>query len=440
MKNIIAFPNYEIREYRKKCCFKPKAVQLEAENGELYKYPCIVLYEKETDIPIFYTGLEKYICNLVESELLKSGTLLARAYAVCHFLNYIIEETNINSIHECSVNTIRNFQIFMKKKENGEDYNRDTWLRYRDYVFEFLKMYYKKNKNTLFFQYNSNELTSEKKHYNKLQQRRNVDHNASLGISAPISTHKKNRILIDGYFDLLLYEAKKYEPDIVLGIVLQAYAGLRAGEVVNVSCGRIRIIRKSFGMVSEIQIDLTGKAPYFKNWEKKTNPGSIKKFRKQKVYNDFILEFRDLYEQHLALMEAKGLDTSKDAPLFVNDQGNPMTVQTYSDRVKQLFYERFLPSLKKTCEYQGTYADNAAYIEAYESEYPGSHMFRHLFTMYLLTKAKLTTGEIMKWRGDSNQESMNDYIHENRDLVDIFKESSYTFQLQILEDIYSDRR
>lgn len=65
----------------------------------------------------------------------------------------------------------------------------------------------------------------------------------------------------------------------------------------------------------------------------------------------------------------------------------------------------------------------------------GAHMFRHWFTMYLLTKARLTSGEIMKWRGDSSQESMNDYIHENADLIEIFRESSYTFQSQILEDI-----
>ena len=135
-------------------------------------------------------------------------------------------------------------------------------------------------------------------------------------------------------------------------------------------------------------------------------------------------------------MELRGFDTSKNAPLFVNKQGNPMTVQTYSDRVKKLFYERFLPSLKITCERQGTYADNVAFIETYEIEYPGAHMFRHWFTMYLITKAKLTSGEIMKWRGDSSQESMNDYIHENADLIEIYRESSYAFQSQILEDIY----
>lgn len=40
----------------------------------------------------------------------------------------------------------------------------------------------------------------------------------------------------------------------------------------------------------------------------------------------------------------------------------------------------------------------------------------------------------MKWRGASSQESMNDYIHENADLIEIFGENSYTFQSQIMEE------
>ncbi len=436
MNNVIQFPNSDVKEYRQKCCFMNRAVQVEGEDGELQKYPCIVLYEEETDIPILYTGLERYLCHLVKSELLNGKTLSAKAYAICHFLNYILKETDINSLHECTLGTVRGFLKSMKTKEDGTEYSKSTWLRYRDYVMDFLLMYYTYNRDILPFQYVGEELKSltivkDEKHHKKAT----IVNNASLHISAPKTTHKKNRILIDGYLDLLLYEAKKYEPDITLGIALGAYAGLREGEVVNVTCGGLQTLRKGFGMVSGIEIDLTDKAPYFKNWSKKTDPGTIKKNRIQKVYNDFISNISDLYEYHIALMESRGFDTSKDAPLFVNRQGKPMTVQTYSDRVKKLFYERFLPSLKRTCELQGTYADNAAFIEAYEIEYPGAHMFRHWFTMYLLTKARLTSGEIMKWRGDSSQESMNDYIHENADLIEIFRESSYTFQSQILEDI-----
>ena len=125
-----------------------------------------------------------------------------------------------------------------------------------------------------------------------------------------------------------------------------------------------------------------------------------------------------LFDDHTVSMAARGCPTDKDSPVFVNRQGSPMTVKTYTERVKSLFYQRFLPALHSTCEQQGTFAENAAFIDTYEAEYPGAHMF-----------------EIMKWRGDSSQESMNDYIHENADMIRLFRETSYTFQEQILEAI-----
>lgn len=381
--------------------------------------------------------MERYLCHLVKGELLNGKTLSYKAYAVCHFLNYLLKETDINFIHECSLKTIRDFLKHLKMQNDEKQYNRDTWLRYRDYVVDFLIHYYTSNRDALPFKYKGEELRTltivkDKKHHKKAV----ISHNSSMHVSAPKTTHKKNRILIEGYLELLLYEAKKYEPDITLGIALGAYAGIREGEIVNICCGSLKTIRKSFGMLSGIEIDLTDKAKYFENWKGKIDPGTIKKNRVQKVYNDFVADISELHDTHIKIMESRGFDTSPDAPLFVNKQGNPMTVQTYSDRVKTLFYERFLPSLKIACEKQGKYVENAAFIETYEVEYPGAHMFRHWFTMYLITKAKLTGGEIMKWRGDSSQESMNDYIHENADLIEKYRESSYTFQSQILEDIY----
>lgn len=437
MENIIKFPSTSIKEFRNHCSFKNKAIQVFDEDGVLKNYPCIVLYDGETDIPIFYTGFERYLSHLAKSEILNSKTLLARGYAVCYFLNYLLKKTDINSLHECDLITIRNFFRFMRTKDDGEFYQQSTWIRYRDYVLDFLVAYYSSNRDILTFNYVAEELktvmvVNDDKHHQKAK----IVSNASLYVSAPKMLHKKNRILVYGYLDLILYEARKYEPGITLAIALQAYAGLREGEIVNLTCGAIKILRQKMGMISSVQITIKQKASHFEKWTKKTDPGTTKKARIQKIYSDFVPAFVDIFEYHLALMESKGLDTSADSPLFLNRQGNPMTVQTYLNRVRSLFYEHFIPSLKRTCESDGTYADNAAFIEAYEEEYPGAHMFRHWFTMYLLTKAKLTSGEIMKWRGDTSQESMNTYIHENEDLVQVFKDSSYTFQSQILEDIY----
>ena len=297
-------------------------------------------------------------------------------------------------------------------------------------------MYHEYNQDTLPFHYTGDELRTaivlrDEQSHRKVA----MVYPASLHLKAPRTTHKKNRILVDGYLDLLLYEAKKYEPDIALGIALGAYAGLREGEVVNVSFGAVRTICRGFGIISGVEIDLTDDAPFFKKWDGRTDPGSIKKYRKQRVYPDFVPAVIALFDDHTVSMAARGCSTGKDSPVFVNRQGSPMTVKTYTERVKSLFYQRFLPALHSTCEQQGTFAENAAFIDTYEAEYPGAHMFRHWFTMYLLTKAGLTSGEIMKWRGDSSQESMNDYIHENADMIRLFRETSYTFQEQILEAI-----
>ena len=434
MSNVIRMPGSSPGEFRQKCVFRNRPVQIRGEDGKLENYPCIVLYEEETDIPVCYTGLERYLCHLTKAQLLDEKTMSARAYAVCHFLNYVLRKTKIRSLHECTLDVIREFLKESRKKPGGEDYNRDTWLRYRDYLTDFLILYQECSADSLPFRYTGSELRStviltDEKRHRKVA----AVYPASLHLAAPKTTHKKNRILVDGYLELLLYEAKKHEPDISLGIALGAYAGLREGEAVNISFGAIRTLRRGFGLTAGIEIDLTRDAPFWESWEGRTDPGSIKKYRRQRVYPDFTASVAALLEAHTASMSARGLDTGSKAPVFVNKQGSPMTVQTYSDRVKTLFYRSFMPALRLSCERQGTYAAHAAFIDAYEAEYPGAHMFRHWFTMYLLTKAGLTSGEIMRWRGDSSQESMNEYIHENADMIRLFRESSYSFQAQILE-------
>ena len=436
MSNVIRMPGKPPGEIRRDCIFRNRSVQITGESGEKELYPCIVLYEEATDIPICYTGLERYLCHLAKSQLLDGKTLEARAYAVCHFLNYLLWETDIRSLHECSLDTIRDFLKSSRRKQDGEEYNKDTWLRYRDHLTDFLVLYHEYNQDSLPFRYTGTELrTAIVLRDGQSHRKVAMVYPASLHLKAPRTTHKKNRILVDGYLDLLLYEAKKYEPDIALGIALGAYAGLREGEVVNVSFGAVRTICRGFGIVSGVEIDLTDDAPFFKGWDGRTDPGSIKKYRKQRVYPDFVHAVITLLDDHTVSMAARGCPTDKDSPVFVNRQESPMTVKTYTERVKSLFYQRFLPALHSTCEQQGTFAENAAFIDAYEAEYPGAHMFRHWFTMYLLTKAGLTSGEIMRWRGDSSQESMNDYIHENADMIRLFRETSYTFQEQILEAI-----
>ena len=220
---------------------------------------------------------------------------------------------------------------------------------------------------------------------------------------------------------------------LVLGIALQAYAGLREGEIVNLTRQSIQQVYAGFGRVGKITIDLTSHAPFKEKG--KTEFGSIKKLRMQEVYPDFITEIQKHYEEHEELLTYLDAETASDSPLFLNKWGKPLSVTSYCGRIRVLFRDHFLPDLQKVCMENGTWAENAPYIEAYQEEYPGAHMFRHWFTMYLVTQTDLSIEEIAKWRGDSSIESMMSYVHVNADMIELYKNSAYRFQKSILEEI-----
>lgn len=424
-------------EVRKHFAFVCRDTKCEKEYDDIDTFPVFVMINKETNIPVNYPGYERFLINVIRSQGMKGTTLAKRGKAVCDFLNYVLHETDINAIHECTLNDIKNYLVSIKTDKDGNPSNPDTWRRKKHIVIEFLYNYYNAYSGTVEFKYNG-EILQQKKVIKDHQHKRKIIivEDSGFNVSAPHGrVHKKNRILPYEYLYLMLYEAQKYDPDIALGIALQAFAGLREGEVVNMTCGAYKEVYRQFGRLSSIELDLSNDAPFFLNWNKKVSPGAIKVYRTQKVYDDFIDKVKIMHDAHIERMESKGYCVGKREPLFRNKQGKPMTVQTYSGRVKMLFYNHFLPSLKADCDRCDSWVDNIAYIETYEHEYPGAHMFRHWFTMYLVTHARLESGEIMKWRGDSSQESMNAYLHENSVLIENYISCTYRFQEQIVERI-----
>jgi integrase len=248
---------------------------------------------------------------------------------------------------------------------------------------------------------------------------------------------KKNRLLLYGYLDLILFECEKYDPDITLGVALQAYAGLREGEVVNVSYDRIKLRYGGFGTISDIEINLESPAS-FADKTRKSGFGSIKIPRKQLVYPDFTQDLMNRLGEHSSRMESMGYAVTGENPILLDKWGHPMSVHTYTNRVKRLFIDHFLPDLKKASEAKGSWFVDAPYIEAYENEYPGAHAFRHWYTMYLIQHTNLKSDEVSKWRGDSNRESVLDYIHANSEMLDAFGQASHTFQKSWLCEVLRD--
>ena len=147
-------------------------------------------------------------------------------------------------------------------------------------------------------------------------------------------------------------------------VVLSGGAGLREGEVVNCTTSNIQPIAGGFGRIREVIVDLNEPAGFASSNTGKTGFGSIKVPRSQKVYSDFVEKFMSAIDAHERYLCTCGYPLDDGCPLFYNKWGSPMSVSTYTGRIRKLFYEHFLPDLRKICEAQGTWAENAPYIEA----------------------------------------------------------------------------
>ena len=115
-----------------------------------------------------------------------------------------------------------------------------------------------------------------------------VNEYSELSTKAPRDGHKKYRLLAYEHLNFMLGQARMYAPDLVLPIVLGAYAGLREGEIVNLTTNSIKVQRGAFHTVSRIEIDLNQNAPWNENRTLKTPTSEIKKIPHPSAFNFYI--------------------------------------------------------------------------------------------------------------------------------------------------------
>lgn len=442
MNKVVSFNIREIE--RKNYIFRNRAIRIPAEN---ILFPCICLYHQQSDIMVDSPGYERWYLQLSRTSAQRSPTLQKKAFNICSFLNFLLWHTGCDSINEVTVENLRDFLIDFRETADGESRDPANWEKGISDVYSFLETYQKANPQ-LQYAYTVDNLFTITAVRNMGSGRKAVIKETNkFFVKPPKQANKKNRYLLEGYLDLLIFEARKYDPMIALGIALQAYGGLREGEVVNLTRSSLQMIDTGFGHIGDIKINLMDEADFAKNYQGKCEFGHIKKYRIQQIYPDFIQQIVELYDEHDSLLGLKQASSHPKAPLFINSQGNPMTVDSYCGRVKKLFRDNFVPALKKICMTDGSWAENAPFIEAWEDkispdgkkvrgEFPGCHMFRHWFTMYLLGDTTLSHDEIAHvWRGDSSSEAMDAYIHVNAQMINLYQNAVFTFQKSILEEI-----
>lgn len=213
-------------------------------------------------------------------------------------------------------------------------------------------------------------------------------------------------------FQILMNLAIRYAPDISFAIGLQAFAGLRPGEVCNVrqersakGAGIIMTLRD--GKLIKAEIDLT------REYAMRSDGvicGRIKKERKQCVYPPFLEAFQTLYEYHkkfLALHEFEDVFS----PMFVNKKGMAMTYDDYYARFQRLIEVKLRPLLLNHSD-----PECRIYGQMLCENRLGPHALRHWFSVQLALRGE-DVAQLQFWRGDKNPESAFGYLQNKGDLI-----------------------
>ncbi|MGN0315688.1 MAG: tyrosine-type recombinase/integrase [Fusicatenibacter sp.] len=406
-------------------------------------FPSIYVFNTETGEQIGHTGLELYLIHHIRSSNTLSTITTAAKYWV-KFLNYILHYESITGLEQVDKQILKRYADYIKLKEQGqakyegEEIAPDSWHRQLNEVKNCLEEYYNFNHEKAGFSYTPDSLMKSREVYDKRTGK--IEKKQFTDWSEPTKPkERKIRYLPESYLELWLYEIRIHAPHLFLPTLLQAYSGLREGELVNLTWNRLHIPEGC----GEIKIDLSETADHVAEHKGKTPIGHIKKFKSRTVYPSFKNEVRDAYKEHLIRVELQLRKTGKKidpkGPIFFSKTGRPLTTDSYDKETKKIFREHFVPDLKNYCLATGQYETQKALIDAYETEFFGNHVLRHWFSMYLKVHEKLDDNQVAAWRGDENLMSYKTYMHKNHDILENFDKVVFRFQIDMFEAIRDGR-
>lgn len=229
-------------------------------------------------------------------------------------------------------------------------------------------------------------------------------------------------------FKILLNLAFRYSPDIAFAICLQAFAGLRAGEAMNVRqegspLGSGIIFTYIEDTVRKAEIDLMRELPLRSDG---VICGKIKRERIQCVFPPFLNAFYSAYEYHKRFLAGQKLEPEY-RPMFINSKGMAMTYDDYSRRFTALVDNHFRAVLLECDD-----PELRIYGQLLYENKLTSHALRHWFSVQLVLRGE-DIAQIQFWRGDKNPESAFTYLQDKGDLVRELKSANEFLVEALLE-------
>ena len=430
MSRIIPLPGYS--DWRHEYRYALYAHRLIAPNGEVYTRHFIVI-KNRFGLIVRFTRLHNYV-GVYDGKVfvpLVSDTETKMRY-VCMMLNYVLIENyhkfRIDHVFAINRETLESFfrDYAQEPLENGRYRGKQSIEKCAHAVTMFFRKLRRKFGTSVLLR--ESDLVIETTVYGKRGKPRQQKRPA-FQVKGFVDHKTTFRELPTKAFQILLNLAFRYAPDIAFALCLQAFAGLRAGEALNVRqeispLGSGLFITYFEGDVRKVEIDITREISLRSDG---VIVAKIKKERKQCVYPPFIKAFSFAYEHHKAYLSSKHFEKSF-CPMFINKRGQAMTYDTYASRFSVLVEKHFRPALlasdDKECRIYGQLL--------YENKL-GLHALRHWYSVQLVLNGE-DIAQIQYWRGDTNPESALLYLQNKGDLVRELESAGNIFAKMLMKN------
>jgi hypothetical protein len=382
-----------------------REIQIKKFNLNVYKQEVIICRKIHGDIILPSAFTDFIICEYNNESL---SSKISAAYIICPFLNFINEKINVEN----------DMELLELKYEGIYGLKYIHIIKFINYCTNIKKNNYntvKNKKNVLykFYKY----LVSRRIIKNEFMNINDEDEiliKEGFLMELPEKKRPQKKILKnmeEEIWRLFLDFAEQFYIDIVFGLYLQFFGGVRQGAVVNITLDDIFCLDNSTYMYVDIhdnQMKLFGE----RNINLKT--AQVKRPRNNQAIINFNGKLFAIYEKHLK--QISKVKNNKTRALFYDRKGNSMSGDVYIKRFSKLKME-FIDYL----EDEGL-IKQAKYLTYYSW---GSHIGRHVFTNNLLEEMleNLSTNEngdnriinvlLSQLRGDMSSESAQEYI-DNR--------------------------
>jgi integrase len=374
-----------------------------------------IVVKNQYDVIAHFTGLHKYVDAYAKGicvPMTSDGK--TKMHYVCAMLNYILienyEKFSIDHVFAIDKKMLEAFfQDFALAKRNGGGIKgRQAIERCVFAVTGFFRKLCRSYEG--YMKISSKDLYNEKIVFSK-RGRAQKKLTPNFMVRTTPTNKTTLRDIPTKVFQVIVNQAFSHSPEIVFAICLQAFAGLRPGEVCNVRqegspLGPGITITSISGVTKRVEIDLTARYALRSDG---VRCGGIKRIRRQQVYPAFIPAFCKAYEHHKNLLRDNYEQNY--APMFVGRQGKAMTYHDYRSKFHALITSHVRTELLRSddpeCRLYGQLL--------YETKL-SPHALRHWFSVQLALMGEDIAG-MQFWRGDTSPESAFVYLQNKGDLI-----------------------